>query len=55
MRKLIDAYYRLLNLLLVVTVAILVIPVTIQILSRHTTLVPTLSGPRRWRASSSSG
>jgi TRAP-type transport system small permease protein len=42
MRKLIDAYYRLLNLLLVVTVAILVVPVTIQILSRHTTLVPTL-------------
>jgi TRAP-type C4-dicarboxylate transport system permease small subunit len=42
MRKLIDAYYRLLNLLLVVTVAILVIPVTIQILSRHTPLVPTL-------------
>ena len=42
MRKLIDAYYRLLNLLLVVTVAILVIPVTIQILSRHTSFVPTL-------------
>ena len=42
MRKLIDAYYRLLNLLLVVTVAILVVPVTIQILSRHTSLVPTL-------------
>src|SRR5215207_10630637 len=42
MRKLIDIYYRLLNVLLVVSVAILVIPVTIQILSRHTTLVPTL-------------
>ena len=56
MRKLIDAYYRLLNLLLVVTVAILVIPVTIQILSRHTGAGPDPgSGPRRWRASSSSG
>jgi TRAP-type transport system small permease protein len=42
MRKLIDAYYRLLNILLVVTVAILIVPVTIQILSRHTPLVPTL-------------
>ena len=36
MRKLIDGYYRLLNALLVVTVAILVVPVAIQILSRHT-------------------
>ena len=41
MRRLIDIYYRLLNLLLVVTVAILVIPVTIQILSRHTELIPS--------------
>ena len=41
MRKLIDGYYRLLNLLLVVTVAILVVPVAIQILSRHTDLVPS--------------
>ena len=40
MRKLIDAYYRLLNLLLVVTVAILIIPVTIQIVSRQTGLIP---------------
>jgi len=40
MRKLIDAYYRLLNLLLVVTVAVLVVPVTIQILSRQTGLIP---------------
>ena len=40
MRKLIDAYYRLLNLLLVATVAILVIPVTIQIFSRQTGLIP---------------
>ena len=42
MRKLIDRYYRLLNAMLVVTVAILVVPVTIQILSRHTPWVPTL-------------
>jgi TRAP-type C4-dicarboxylate transport system permease small subunit len=41
MRKLIDGYYRLLNALLVVTVAILVVPVAIQILSRHTPWVPT--------------
>jgi TRAP-type C4-dicarboxylate transport system permease small subunit len=40
MRRLIDGYYRLLNLLLVVTVAVLVVPVTIQILSRHTDLIP---------------
>ena len=41
MRKLIDGYYRLLNLLLVVTVAVLVVPVAIQILSRHTALIPS--------------
>jgi len=41
MRKLIDGYYRLLNALLVVTVAVLVVPVAIQILSRHTDLVPS--------------
>jgi TRAP-type transport system small permease protein len=41
MRKLIDRYYRLLNMLLVVTVAVLVVPVAIQILSRHTPWVPT--------------
>ena len=41
MRKLIDRYYRLLNAMLVVTVAILVVPVAIQILSRHTPWVPT--------------
>ncbi|MEO5844798.1 MAG: TRAP transporter small permease [Caldimonas sp.] len=41
MRKLIEGYYRLLNLLLVVTVAVLVVPVAIQILSRHTQLIPS--------------
>jgi TRAP-type C4-dicarboxylate transport system permease small subunit len=40
MRKLLDGYYRLLNLLLVATVAILVIPVSIQIFSRYTSLIP---------------
>jgi len=41
MRQLIDGYYRLLNLLLVVSVAVLVVPVTIQIVSRHTDLIPS--------------
>jgi TRAP-type transport system small permease protein len=40
MRKLIDGYYRLLNVLLVATVAILVVPVSIQIFSRYTELIP---------------
>ncbi len=40
MRKLIDGYYRLLTWLLVTTVAILVIPVSIQIFSRYTALIP---------------
>ena len=41
MRKLIDGYYRLLNMLLVVTVAVLVVPVAIQIVSRHTDFIPS--------------
>lgn len=40
MRRLIDGYYRLLSMLLVATVAILIIPVTIQIFSRYTQLIP---------------
>jgi TRAP-type transport system small permease protein len=40
MRKLIDAYHRLLIWLLVATVAILVLPVTLQIISRYTQLIP---------------
>jgi TRAP-type C4-dicarboxylate transport system permease small subunit len=40
MRKIIDAYARLLNWLLVVTVAILIIPVSLQIFSRFTELIP---------------
>jgi TRAP-type C4-dicarboxylate transport system permease small subunit len=40
MRKLINGYYRLLSWLLVATVAILVIPVSLQIFSRYTALIP---------------
>ena len=40
MSKLVDAYYRLLNVLLVVTVVILIIPVMMQILSRFVPLIP---------------
>jgi TRAP-type C4-dicarboxylate transport system permease small subunit len=41
MRKLIAGYYRLLSWLLVATVAILVIPVSLQIFSRYTALIPS--------------
>ena len=40
MRKLIDGYYRLLNVLLAVSVGALVVPVTIQMFSRFTALIP---------------
>ena len=40
MKRPIDLYYRLLVWLLIGTVAILVVPVTLQILSRFTALVP---------------
>jgi TRAP-type C4-dicarboxylate transport system permease small subunit len=40
MRRLIDAYYRLLNVLLGASVGILVVPVTIQMISRFTQLIP---------------
>jgi len=40
MRKFIDGYYRLLSVLLGVSVATLVIPVTIQMISRFTALIP---------------
>jgi TRAP-type C4-dicarboxylate transport system permease small subunit len=40
MKKVIDAYYRLLNVLLVVTVAALIVPVTLQMVSRLTGLIP---------------
>src|SRR5216117_535506 len=40
MRKIVDAYYRLLDWLLAASVGILIIPVTIQIFSRFTQLIP---------------
>jgi TRAP-type transport system small permease protein len=40
MRKLIDVYHQLLTWLMVASVAILIIPVTIQIVSRYTQLIP---------------
>ena len=41
MKKLIDAYSRLLTWLMVATVATLVIPVSLQIISRYTQLIPS--------------
>lgn len=40
MRALLDAYYRLLRLLLTVLMAAIIIPVAMQILSRYTGIVP---------------
>ena len=40
MRRLIDAYGRLLDVLLGVSVAALMVPVTIQIIARYTALIP---------------
>jgi TRAP-type C4-dicarboxylate transport system permease small subunit len=41
MRKLIDGYCRLLTWLMVATVAILVVPVSLQIVARYTQLIPS--------------
>ena len=41
MRKLLDGYYRLLTWLLVVAVAVLLVPVSLQIFSRYTELIPS--------------
>ena len=41
MKKFIDLYHQLLNWLMVATVAILIIPVTLQIISRYTALIPS--------------
>ena len=41
MRKFIDTYYRLLCALLVAAVAVLIIPVSLQIFSRFTHLIPS--------------
>jgi TRAP-type C4-dicarboxylate transport system permease small subunit len=40
MRKFINGYYHLLNVLLGVSVAVLIVPVTIQMFSRFTQLIP---------------
>lgn len=41
MRRFIDGYYRLLDQLLVATVAVLIVPVSLQIFSRYTALIPS--------------
>jgi TRAP-type C4-dicarboxylate transport system permease small subunit len=41
MKRLIDAYHRLLTWLMVATVAILVVPVSLQIIARYTPLLPS--------------
>ena len=41
MRRFIDGYYRLLDWLLVGTVAVLIVPVSLQIFSRYTALIPS--------------
>jgi len=41
MRKIIAAYHQLLTWLMVATVAILIVPVTLQIISRYTALIPS--------------
>ena len=40
MRKILDGYYRLLNVLLGLSVGILIVPVTVQMISRFTALIP---------------
>ena len=40
MRKFLDSYYRLLNVLLGASVGILIVPVTIQMIARNTGLLP---------------
>jgi TRAP-type C4-dicarboxylate transport system permease small subunit len=41
MKKLLDAYHKLLLRLMVAAVAILIFPVTLQIISRYTALIPS--------------
>jgi TRAP-type C4-dicarboxylate transport system permease small subunit len=41
LKKLLDGYHRLLTWLMVATVAILIVPVTLQIVSRYTGLIPS--------------
>jgi TRAP-type C4-dicarboxylate transport system permease small subunit len=41
LKKLLDGYHRLLTRLMAATVAILIVPVTLQIVSRYTALIPS--------------
>ena len=41
MRRFIDWYHRLLTWLMVGTIAVLIVPVTLQIISRYTALIPS--------------
>ena len=41
MRAVIDIYHRLLNIALIASVAVLIIPVSLQIFSRYTALIPS--------------
>jgi TRAP-type C4-dicarboxylate transport system permease small subunit len=41
MKAIIDGYHRLLTWLMVATVAVLIVPVTLQIISRYTELIPS--------------
>ena len=41
MTKILDRYHRLLTVLMVVAVALLIVPVTLQIISRYTALIPS--------------
>ena len=40
MKRLLDGYHRLLTRLMAATVAILIVPVTLQVVSRYTALIP---------------
>ena len=40
MKRFLDGYHRLLTWLMVATVAILIVPVTLQVVSRYTALIP---------------
>lgn len=40
MRRLLDAYYRLLKIVLTVMMGLLIVPVSLQVLSRYTGLIP---------------
>jgi TRAP-type C4-dicarboxylate transport system permease small subunit len=41
MKKILDQYHRLLTVLMVIMVALLIVPVSLQIISRYTALIPS--------------